>query len=121
MGSVDLHFLGPGTVAVGVDTSTSGIHRALDDVHCSALDIDTSARESSTCRINTCYRPSLQARRTTMETPITLKPTTAKPVPVRPRPDLRGWVGEYIPGKGGDANLMIMFHGLGELQPQFCL
>jgi len=56
-----------------------------------------------------------------METPITLKPTTAKPVPVRPRPDLRGWVGEYIPGKGGDANLMIMFHGLGELQPQFCL
>jgi hypothetical protein len=49
-----------------------------------------------------------------METPLTLKPTGPTKVPVRAKPDLKGWVGEYIPGKGGDANLMIMLHGVGE-------
>jgi hypothetical protein len=48
------------------------------------------------------------------ETPITLKPAPRTKVPVRPKPVLKGWVSEYLPGKGGDANLLIMFHGLGE-------
>lgn len=57
------------------------------------------------------------------ETPLTLKPATSSPAtpkPVPTRAALKPWDFEYIPAKDGkDANLLIMFHGLGDTKAAF--
>ncbi|TXT15878.1 hypothetical protein VHUM_00381 [Vanrija humicola] len=57
------------------------------------------------------------------ETPITLKPAQATPSAPKPAPTraaLKPWDFEYVPAKDGkDANLLIMFHGLGDTKAPF--
>ncbi|GMK53741.1 hypothetical protein CspeluHIS016_0103270 [Cutaneotrichosporon spelunceum] len=57
------------------------------------------------------------------ETTLNLKPATATTVGSRPAPkaaDLAPWQFEYTPSKdGSDANLLIMFHGMGDTKAAF--
>lgn len=57
------------------------------------------------------------------ETNLTLKPATSKPAGPRRAPtsaDLAPWAFDYAPSKDGhDANLLIMFHGLGDTKAAF--
>ncbi|KLT41181.1 hypothetical protein CC85DRAFT_262474, partial [Cutaneotrichosporon oleaginosum] len=57
------------------------------------------------------------------ETALNLKPVTATTVGARPAPkaaDLAPWQFEYAPSRdGSDANLLIMFHGMGDTKAAF--
>lgn len=58
------------------------------------------------------HRTELKARVSYMSA-LNVKPVKSTPLPRRQRPTVSGWEAEYIPSKNGDANLLIMFHGLG--------